>query len=165
MAEKLVNKAGLEEFASKIKEKMVFVDTSSQSSIPQSITDIFYPVGSIYQTENTAFDPNTTWGGTWVKIEGQFLLGSSTSHIVGTTGGEETHILTIDEMPSHNHDFKVNCQHADGEIVNPPAEALQSGLQQGGRRRYADTTYTKGNGQAHNNMPPYYTVNIWKRTA
>ena len=155
MAEKLVNKAGLEEFASKVKEEMVFIDSSSQSSIPQSITDIFYPVGSIYQTENTAFDPNTTWGGTWVKIEGKFLLGSSSSHVVGTTGGEETHKLTVNEMPSHGH------------------QVWHLGTTSGGNDGWVGTggswsgreTGSKGGDQPHNNMPPYYTVNIWKRTA
>lgn len=29
--------------------------------------DFRYPVGSYYETSNANFDPNTAWGGTWVK--------------------------------------------------------------------------------------------------
>lgn len=38
-------------------------------------------------------------------LQGKFILGSSTDHTVGSTGGEETHALTTNEMPSHNHGF------------------------------------------------------------
>lgn len=42
-------------------------------------------------------------GTTWVKIEGRFLLGQSNSYPINSTGGESTHALTNNEMPSHNH--------------------------------------------------------------
>lgn len=61
-----------------------------------------YPVGSIYMSVN-ATSPSTFFGGTWVKIEGCFLLGSSSSYSLGVTGGEAKHTLTVEEMPSHSH--------------------------------------------------------------
>ena len=46
------------------------------------------------------------YGGTkWDKIEGRFLLGSNDDYPIGTTGGESTHVLTTNEMPSHKHTF------------------------------------------------------------
>lgn len=60
--------------------------------ITETILNIFYPVGTIYQTSNEGFDPNVSWGGTWIKVENRFLLGSSEGKVVGTTGGEETHM-------------------------------------------------------------------------
>ena len=40
-------------------------------------------------------------GNKWVKIEGKFLLGASDKYANGDVGGEETHVLTINESPSH----------------------------------------------------------------
>lgn len=67
-----------------------------------NVTKLVYPVGSIYMTLS-ADDPATIFGGTWEKIEGKFLLGSSENFATGTTGGEESHILTNAELPSHTH--------------------------------------------------------------
>lgn len=128
-----------------------------------NLLDIFYPVGTIYETADSSFTPATKWGGTWVKVEGRMLLGSSSSYAVGSTGGEATHTLTIDEIPAHNHSFNYYSY-----VVNGGGQA--NGLP----FNITDTTYigrntagmqNTGGGQAHNNMPPYYTVNIWRRTA
>lgn len=67
-----------------------------------AIVDKIYPIGSIYMSVN-ATSPSTLFGGTWVKIEGRFLLGSGGGYSLGAAGGEATHTLTIDEMPSHTH--------------------------------------------------------------
>lgn len=51
-----------------------------------SILNMFYPVGSIYQTIDDGFNPNIRWGGTWELIEeGRFLQATETSQ----TGGNE----------------------------------------------------------------------------
>lgn len=39
----------------------------------------------------------------WIKIEGRFLLGQSSSYTVNATGGESSHTLTTSEMPGHSH--------------------------------------------------------------
>lgn len=124
--------------------------------------DKIYPVGSIYMSVN-AVSPATLFGGTWEALQDRFLLAAGSTYPAGSTGGEATHTLTVDEMPSHRHSYTVNIQHVDGEQVS--GESLTSGLQAGGRRRYSDNTDYKGGSQPHNNMPPYLTVYIWKRTA
>lgn len=43
-------------------------DSSSSKWIPSSIIDVFYPVGSVYETTDTTFDPNTSFGGTWIEV-------------------------------------------------------------------------------------------------
>lgn len=100
------------------------------------------------------------YGGTsWTAIEGVFLLGTSSAHAIGSTGGEETHTLTIAEMPSHSHD------------VNSGATVFANGGANDVSQTAGSRTYTylginnTGGGQAHNNMPPYKTVYIWERTA
>ena len=41
--------------------------------------------------------------GTWEQIEDKFLLSAGTSYTAGNIGGEATHLLTEDEMPTHLH--------------------------------------------------------------
>lgn len=36
-------------------------------------------------------------------LRGRFILGANSGHAVGSTGGEETHTLSVNEMPSHGH--------------------------------------------------------------
>lgn len=71
-----------------------------------NLLDIVYPVGSIYHSMD-ATSPVDFIGGTWTKIR-TFLYGAD---IANQTGGEATHMLTVDEMPAHNHD--INLHYAD----------------------------------------------------
>ena len=68
----------------------------------RSIVDMIYPVGSIYMSL-AATSPSVLFGGTWVPIEGRFLLASSTSYPLETTGGATMQALTVNNMPAHNH--------------------------------------------------------------
>ena len=130
--------------------KTKVAELTSQNVDSATILDMVYPVGSI------AFGvkPNI---GTWQKIQGRFLLGSSSSYKVGATGGEATHKLTINEMPSHNHTI------SEGNGT-PGSQWSLDAVQYGGRNTTMKTNST-GGGRAHNNMPPYEVVDIWKRIA
>lgn len=68
-----------------------------------NLLDIVYPVGSIYQSMDEK-SPVDFIGGTWTQIK-TFLYGADTAN---QTGGEATHILTIDEMPNHHHKLWVS---------------------------------------------------------
>ena len=130
------------------------------SAVSKSVLlDLFYPVGTIYESANSSFNPNTAWGGSWSKIEGKFLLGSSTSYTIGSTGGEATHTLTESEMPRHRHTYSDLLEPL-GELGTYIVGAGNEQVLKAGEY----TTYAGGDG-AHNNMPPYQVVNIWKRTA
>ncbi len=126
----------------------------------KSIFDIFYPVGSYYETSDTTFDPNETWGGKWsLEAEGRVHIGAGTNYTVGATGGEATHTLTIDEMPSHTHKDGTSGSVAYGGTTgNSTAQVAFDAT--AGR-----ATTATGGSQAHNNMPPYIVVNRWHRTA
>ena len=79
-------------------------DTSTSETTLLSMIDYFYPVGSYYETSDGTFDPNVTFGGTWeLEIEGQVHIGAGENYEIGDTGGEATHTLTVNEMPSHAH--------------------------------------------------------------
>lgn len=62
-----------------------------------------YPIGSIYMSVNET-SPATLFGGTWEALDqGRVLIGAGTTYPAGSEGGEATHTLTTDEMPSHTH--------------------------------------------------------------
>ncbi len=122
----------------------------------------YLPVGSIYMSL-TNINPSTYFGGTWVQIKDRFLLGAGSTYTAGNTGGEATHTLTVDEIPSHNHyikSYRGGAQWAVGYLWSRAAS--DSGNAEGGQSNY---TNNNGGGKAHNNMPPYYVVYIWRRTA
>ena len=64
--------------------------------------DNIYPVGSIYMSVNST-NPGTLFGGTWAQIQDRFLLACGSTYANGATGGEATHTLTENEMPTHKH--------------------------------------------------------------
>ena len=128
-----------------------------------NIVDLIYPVGSIYMAVNNT-SPATLFGGTWVQIEDTFLLAAGTTYTAGDTGGEATHTLTENEMPTHIHkmQFYTTSGNRNGGYT------WTNGTNKG---KLSDETLSsagmdsKGGGQAHNNMPPYLAVYMWKRTA
>lgn len=80
------------------------------------LLDIFYPVGSYYETSNTNFNPNISWGGTWVQdTEGLCTVGANISEDptlntsnnrvgieVSAIIGEKNHTITRDELPNYS---------------------------------------------------------------
>lgn len=146
-----------------------------------------YPVGSIYISVNDT-NPGTFIGGTWEQICGRFLVGTgwieanSTDHFgpqganticipAGEMGGEAWHTLTVDQMPSHNHRdllwegigyFGVN--QGAPNIRPGRASTWNFAYTEGTGQAHFDTN-NSGGGAAHNNMPPYLSVFMWKRIA
>jgi microcystin-dependent protein len=137
-------------------------------------------------------NPSALFGGTWEKIEGKFLLSSSNSHATGTIGGAETfsytpagtvggHSLTVEELAIHYHNISsmktTPINQGTGESTMVYASGTFSD------RTRSDNAYDGASpsqqtatGKAHshgftgtaatiNKMPPYLTVNVWKRTA
>lgn len=148
--------------------------------ISQEILNIIYPVGSIYISTNST-SPATLFGGTWKQIKDRFLLACGDSYKGGQTGGEATHQLSINEMPSHTHTQNphwhyniyvgdANSPFKQGGGVNyVPTQGFQD-LGGRGWTNYStlETTASNqntGGNQPHNNMPPYLTVYMWYRSA
>lgn len=125
------------------------------------ILDNVYPVGSIYMSVNST-NPKNLFGGTWEQIQGRFLFGMSSDYPAGSTGGEASHALTVAEMPKHSHViYAPNSGGADtGAAIGFPEVSSE-------KTWWAEASKTgaTGNNEAHNNMPPYIAVYIWKRTA
>ena len=132
-----------------------------------------YPIGSIYMNATSSTNPATLLGmasTTWVEFgEGRMLLGENSSHANGSTGGAETHTLTTAEMPVHKHiwcgDDQLNINGMNNDISEyGGAFSYDASSDASGDGNYYNTSNT-GSGDAHNNMPPYITVYMWKRTA
>ena len=122
------------------------------------ILGLVYPVGSIYMSINNV-SPATLFGGEWVQIKGRFLLGASDVYKANTTGGEEAHTLTNVEMPNHRHIIWFpNSGGEQSAKIGYPATGSKNTY-------YAEASKTSdaGGGAAHNNMPPYLVVYMWRR--
>lgn len=121
--------------------------------------DNIYPIGSIFISTDTT-NPSTYFGGTWERIKGRFLLAADDStYKIGSTGGEATHALTINEMPSHGHNYEA---YIDKDPLGGYDKVLVYG-NPAGTQYYTFNVFPTGGSQPHNNMPPYLAVYIWKR--
>ena len=141
------------------KDKTVEIDQSWELEVyGKKLLDFVYPIGSIYMSVN-ATSPNQLFGGDWRAITDKFLLGAGGAYPVNSSGGEKTHKLTIDEMPKHRHSMSMSNQ------GNGTMDYCHQGVNS--KTGYNDgykypTAYTGGS-KAHNNMPPYVAVYMWKR--
>ena len=145
------------------------------NTIFESVIDSIYPVGSIYMSVNST-DPGTLFGGTWQQIEDTFLLSAGQTYTAGNTGGEAAHTLSVSEMPKHSHLESAMSNYGYpnlwvGNDANHPENLYNGagGYVSGGTwtqaTGWANETNERGSGSAHNNMPPYLVVYMWKRTA
>ena len=161
-----------------------------------AITDLIYPVGSIYMSVNST-SPATLFGGTWVRWgNGRVPVSVNESetefNTVEKVGGEKIHAMTTAEMPSHTHSVKsqtattsTNGKHthsgysnqdiasgtsSKNRIVKGGDNTISGFLLENGDHNHtvtipASTTGSNGNGVGHNNLQPYITCYMWKRTA
>lgn len=113
-----------------------------------------YPIGSVYISFNNV-SPSVLFGGEWESVRGCFLLAENDNYSAGSTGGEETHTLTVDEMPSHTHalDYASYTSAGNTNFATTSSTNAHSSSK-------IDST---GGSQPHNNMPPYIAVYMWKR--
>lgn len=128
------------------------------------ILDNVYPVGSIYMSVNST-NPKNLFGGTWEQIQGKFLFGMNSSYPAGSTGGEITHKLTSAEMPTHTHYMASGNGGGDGTWTPDAGLYLVNSVTDDKTTWWAQIGMNNAGGsEAHNNMPPYLSVYIWKRT-
>lgn len=121
-----------------------------------------YPVGAVYISVNST-SPASLFGGTWEILNDVFLLAAGSYANAGTFGGEATHKLTVNEMPSHNH--AINATYSNpGSSSSNNGKLLAGDNNNGWLWNHATTNYS-GDGAAHNNMPPYMAVYMWKRVS
>ncbi len=167
------------------------VQALSTATVKQALLNMFYPVGSYYISANST-SPATLFGGTWTKVEGRFLLGSSSNYTLGATGGSANaivpyhkHEVTATIIPasgSHTHSMqlrvvsdKVAVGNSFSRVANDGNDwrdnvvRLSGGASSGVHNHTVPAHSTQYAGTAGNatgaNMPPYRVVSIWYRTA
>lgn len=126
-----------------------------------------YPIGSIYISVNST-NPSNFLDGQWEQLKDKFLLACGDTYAAGSSGGEATHQLTINEIPNHNHIMKTqqwyNYQVGTGTGNDNSIFSWKSSDTGGTTSKAYDTaTEYSGNSNPHNNMPPYLSVYVWKR--
>ena len=146
-----------------------------------------FPIGSIF-ISTTATNPSSYIGGTWTSYgEGRTLIGAGTctdsnstskTFSANETGGEYSHKLIVNEMPSHSHGYYMDVYKDKGNQLGvqidtsvDPAKSSVPGwgpiisnkFVVGQRSGTFIITATGGNG-FHNNIQPYIVTYIWKRT-
>lgn len=132
-----------------------FAELNWQTS---SLLDLIHPIGSIYVSMNST-SPEILFGGTWKQLYDRFLYLTNSAL---QTGGEATHILTIDEMPSHNHSVYFKGYH---NIAGGTTWKCLADIEYPDDHPTNMTCENKGSDQPHNNMPPYITCYGWVRIA
>ena len=135
------------------------VTADDMNQIKNAINNLF-PVGFIIEVDNAEFNPNTSWGGTWERLKGRVIVGvdedDTDFNASGKTGGEKEVTLTVAHIPPHNHSIKSTSNAgSDSCYVRESSKAVWQ----------TDKISNTGGGQAHNNMPPYYTAYRWIKTA
>ena len=130
----------------------------------KSIRLFSWPVGSIY-TSTIPTDPHELFGGTWEPIQDTFLWCAGPEHAAGTTGGEETHTLTIKEMPPFS--TKVASAAYQKDYVSPGGRWSAYAVEVTNNTTFVSQyIWAQSEGtqnQPHNNMPPYKSVYAWQR--
>lgn len=160
---------------------------SFDSTTKQMILRLMYPVGSVYMSATSHDNPNVIFGvnvGTWTEITNdRFLLSSDSSKNLREEGGSfshnhttSNHVLTVDEMPSHNHYVRGSYN----SVVYGNSESCIGLAKWGDYASYENVNSQgygyiglTGGGQAHNHgdtgmtvtQQPYYRVHAWYRSA
>ena len=150
-------------------------DTYAKKDDMEAAMQRMYPVGSIYFSA-VGTNPSELFGfGTWQAWgAGRVPVGVDASqtefNAVEKTGGEKAHALTINEMPSHTHEisYRPIGDPSDDPFALFKSEGGITGTYNSpGTELSQDALEAKaaGGGQAHNNLQPYITCYMWKRTA
>lgn len=115
-----------------------------------------YP--TLYSVIQNAFGGTPSVNFAVPDLRGKTTIGAGagpglTSRALYGTGGEESHILSVDEMPAHTHTVQApTTNNNDNFFAGGGVSSIQPG-------NSTITSSSTGSGLAHNNMQPYLTLN------
>lgn len=129
-------------------------DGSAVSRLDYS--QLFAVIGTTYG----AGDGSTTFN--LPDLRGRVAVGKSSDaefDTLGETGGEKTHSLTINEMPSHNHTFYQTPDSHTATWIAGVNRYFYDVNTTSDSQTYLGSTSSTGSGNAHNNLQPYQVFN------
>lgn len=129
----------------------------------------YYPVGSIYMSVNN-INPATFFGGTWERLKGRFLLGADDStYKCGDIGGTESHSHTLNNghafLELSSDRINMNKKTTSSYTVNKTMTGSGWYTQNVSWGSRTEVISLGGSTDSSNNIPPYLSVYMWKRTA
>ena len=136
--------------------------------IAQELLDILYPIGCVYISTNST-NPSNLFGGQWTQIDGRFLYCTNTSKTTGGSNLTKSHVLTIDEIPSHDHEYFDRMMIWDADGYNTNVQTKNEWDNASVRfKEWGTKTMTTGGGKGHTheqNLPPWFSVYCWYRAS
>ena len=106
--------------------------------------------------------PASFIGGTWERIEGEFIMGASDTYPAGSTGGSATHTQTVGEMARHSHTLDLsNAGIEDDEYEYTVSYSRNKKITISATR----AIQANGGNDPMNILNPYYSAYIWRRVA
>ena len=125
-----------------------------------ALTNLIYPVGSIYMSVNET-SPEILFGGAWEQIQDMFLLGCGTTFPAGTTGGS---------AEGGSGGLGIAVYHSALDAQDTTRYAIDSSVLVESDTWVSTTDLIVGGGESsedteasNTHMPPYLAVYVWKR--
>jgi microcystin-dependent protein len=147
-----------------------WLDCNGAITLKTTYTNLFNAIGYTYSTDFSGSDLSFNVP----DLQGRVAVGAGagaglTSRTLGDISGEETHVLTTGEMPSHNHGVtdpghahsyvnNVNDQNTDNAFATETAADQVDLNQTTGSNTTGISINNTGGGQAHNVMQPYVVL-------
>lgn len=155
--------------------------TAIYNKIKTTIFNSVYPVGSIYLSCDTT-NPSTKFGGTWTRLTGGFIYGSTITRSntntnstgnMGSGTNTNNHTLTVNQIPSHAHTLHAVNKASNGYTpANDNNAEYELNYNQSITYDYPTKGWCNtvamgatGGGKGHSHAIPYIACSIWKRTA
>ena len=124
-----------------------------------------YPVGAVYISANST-SPASLFGGTWEQLQDRFLLGAGSTYSAGSTGGEANVTLSKSQVP-----YKADLYYyydGNGSVIPSDYCYFKNNVWEyssGTVKGYTNNFGPTSDANAHDNMPPYLAVYMWKRVS
>jgi microcystin-dependent protein len=117
---------------------------------------------ALFSLLGTSYGGNGTSTFNLPNLQGSFPRHTSASLVIGTTGGESTHSLVSTEIPNHSHaafgsSTAANTGNPTGNLWATGNDAYNTNTN---TTMSTTAIVTAGQSQAHENKPPYLTLNF-----
>ena len=129
------------------------------------LLDLVYPIGSLYMSMNET-DPKDLFGGTWERIKDRFIYANGDATASGVTGGSAVHNHGLGSGFAAMNIGDGGIQYQEKQVGGWGTNAAMNiGTSYDSYQTKSWGISLGGATDNGNNIPPYITAYIWKRTA